>query len=129
MTLRFHTACRDDAAARAVDELVGDPSLRRVCIISNDAEKVGYIVMTLDYSLADDGRGAWVDELAVRGTHRGRGIGSRALDFFRREAEQLGATVVHWELNHDNPAMELYRRSDLEDHHRYLMTKRIVENP
>jgi diamine N-acetyltransferase len=151
MAVNFHTACRDDLpklllmmkelqqddpwslpfneaeTVKVVDDLVRDPSLGRIWIITSDGENVGYIVMTFDYSLEYGGRGAWVDELFVRRSHRCRGIGSQALEFFAHETKQLGATVIHLEVTQGNPAIELYRRLGFEDHHRYLMTKRIGE--
>jgi ribosomal protein S18 acetylase RimI-like enzyme len=61
--------------------------------------------------------------------HRGQGIGAQALEFFAEQARQLGVTVVHLEVNHGNPAIELYRSMGFEDHKRYLMTKWITEKP
>lgn len=116
-------------AARATSELLRDPSLGRVWFIAADGERIGYIVMAFDYSLEYRGRGAWVDEFFVRSTHRGRGIGAQALEFFARQAKELGVAVVHLEVNHGNPAIELYRRLGFEDHHRYLMTKWIIPKP
>jgi GNAT superfamily N-acetyltransferase len=85
--------------------------------------------MAFDYSLEYRGRGAWVDEFYVRRSHRGSGIGTKALEFFCRQARELGVAVVHLEVNHGNPAIELYRRLGFEDHQRYLMTKWIIEKP
>ena len=117
------------AAAEATERLLRDPSLGRVWLIAYDGQTVGYIVMAFDYSLEYRGRGAWVDELFVRPSHRGSGIGTQALEFFSEQAKRLGVTAVHLEVNHGNPAVELYRRFGYEDHHRYLMTKWIVAKP
>lgn len=116
-------------AARVADRLLRDPSLGRVWFIMADSEIVGYIVMAFDYSLEYRGRGAWVDEFFVRRRHRGQGIGTRALEFFAEQAKVLGASVVYLEVNHGNPALELYRRMGFADHHRYLMTKWIIPKP
>ena len=70
--------------ARVTDQLLRDPSLGRVWIIAAEGVTVGYIVMAFDYSLEYRGRGAWVDEFFVRRSHRGKGIGTRALKFFLR---------------------------------------------
>jgi len=117
------------AAAAAADRLLRDPSLGRVWLIASNGQNVGYIVMAFDYSLEYRGRGAWVDEFFVRPSHRGSGIGTEALEFFAQEAKRLGVTVLHLEVNHGNPAIELYRRLGYEDHHRYLMTKWIAGKP
>jgi GNAT superfamily N-acetyltransferase len=124
-------SCPFDEAvtSRVTEQLLRDPSLGRVWFIASDGENIGYIVMAFDYSLEYRGRNAWVDEFFVRRTHRGQGIGTQALDFFTRQAKELGITAVHLEVNHGNPAIELYRRRGFEDHHRYLMTKWIAEKP
>jgi GNAT superfamily N-acetyltransferase len=119
----------DSEAAKVTEALLRDPSLGRVWFILSDGQAIGYIVMAFDYSLEYRGRGAWVDEFFVRKSHRGRGIGAQALEFFEHEAERLGVTVVHLEVNHGNPAIDLYRRSGYEDHQRYLMTKWIIDKP
>jgi len=119
----------EPVTARVTEQLLRDPSLGRVWLIDADGLKVGYIVMAFDYSLEYRGRGAWVDEFFVRGTHRGLGIGTQVLDFFAQQARELGLSVIHLEVNHGNPAIELYRRQGFEDHHRYLMTKWIIEKP
>ena len=117
------------AAAAAADRLLRDPSLGRVWLIASNGQNVGYIVMAFDYSLEYGGRGAWVDEFFVRPSHRGSGIGTEALEFFTQQAKRLEVTVLHLEVNHGNPAIELYRRLGYEDHHRYLMTKWIAGKP
>jgi len=114
---------------RVVEQLLSDPDFGRIWLIAAGAETVGYIVMAFDYSLEYRGRGAWVDEFFVRRTHRGLGIGTQALKFFSDQAKNLGVTVVHLEVNHGNPAIELYRRLGFEDHQRYLMTKWIITKP
>jgi len=124
-------SCRfvEGLANDAIDELLRDPSLGRVWVIADDSQTIGYVVMASDYSLEYRGKGAWVDEFFIRTTHRGRGIGAQALEFFAEQARQLGVAVVHLEVNHGNPAIELYRRMGFEDHERYLMTKWIAGKP
>jgi GNAT superfamily N-acetyltransferase len=119
----------ESAATHAAAQLLQDPSLGRVWFIASESKTVGYIVMAFDYSLEYRGRNAWIDELFVRSAHRGLGIGAQALDFFMQQAKGLGAAVVHLEVNHGNRAIELYRRLGFEDHHRYLMSKWIIEKP
>ena len=119
----------EQVTATVTGELLRNPALGRVWLISDRGQNIGYIVMAFDYSLEYRGRGAWVDEFFVRRSHRGRGIGTQVLEFFADEAKKLGITVVHLEVNHGNPAVELYRRLGFEDHRRYLMTKWILEKP
>ena len=120
----------DEASVSQVtDQLLRDPSLGRVWLLQSDGESIGYIVMSFDFSLEYRGRNAWVDELFVRQSHRGLGIGTQALEFFLVQAKELGMAAVHLEVNHGNRAIELYRRTGFEDHQRYLMTKWVIEKP
>lgn len=113
----------ENRARDAVRGLIADPSLGRVWVICDGANPIGYIVLTFDYSLEYAGKCAWVDEVFVRKQYRGKGIGSQTLEFFAAEAKKLGARTIHLEVNHGNPAIELYRRAGFEDHDRYLLTK------
>jgi diamine N-acetyltransferase len=119
----------DTETAKVIEQLLSDRSLGRVWLIVAEGEAIGYLIMSFDFSLEYRGRNAWVDELFVRRSHRGRGIGSQALEFFCAQARELGIAAVHLEVNHGNPAINLYRRMGFEDHHRYLMTKWITEKP
>lgn len=112
-------------ARRAMQQLLEEPRLGRVWIIRDAAETIGYIVMSFDFSLEYGGRNAWIDEFFIQRNHRGKGIGTRTLEFFAEQAQALGVTAIHLEVNHGNPALELYRRMGYQDYHRYLMTKRL----
>ncbi len=119
----------DAVTARVTEHLLRHPELGRVWFIAADGTNVGYIVMAYDYSLEYRGRNAWVDEFFIRSSHRGLGIGTHALEFFAQQAKILGVAVIHLEVNHGNPAIELYRRAGFEDHCRYLMSKWIIDKP
>jgi ribosomal protein S18 acetylase RimI-like enzyme len=64
-------------------------------------------------------------ELFVSPSHRGRGLGRRALEEIDEACRELGVRALHLEVEKDNfPAAELYRQRGFEDHDRRLMTKR-----
>jgi diamine N-acetyltransferase len=94
---------------------------------------VGYVVLSFDFSLEYGGKNAWIDELFIRPELRGKGIGSKALDFAVQVARECGAKVLHLEVNRGNPAIHLYRRHGFEDHNRALLSKWLIrkneENP
>jgi GNAT superfamily N-acetyltransferase len=124
-------SCPFDEAttAKVLGQLLDSPGLGRVWFIAAEGKNIGYIVMSFDYSLEYRGRNAWIDEFFVRRSHRGVGVGTHALEFFAEQARQLGVAAIHLEVNHGNPAIDLYRRTGFEDHHRYLMTRWIFDNP
>jgi len=82
-----------------------------------------YLAICFDYSLEYRGKGAWIDELFVEVSHRGKRIGTQLLDLAETVSREHGAHFLHLEVSHGNPAIELYRRRGYVDHQRYLMTK------
>jgi len=91
----------------ALGKLMGDPSLGRLWLIDADRPAVGYLVAVWGFSLEWHGRDAFVDELYVEPSSRGKGVGA-----------------LHLEVERPNTrAQELYRRMGFRDHDRYLKTK------
>lgn len=116
----------DETLVRATLKQLFQNSSYGLAYLGQDAtEAVGYLILCFDYSLEYQGKGAWVDELFVARSHRGRGIATRLLETAEKAAAEHGAKYLHLEVSHGNPAIELYRRRGFVDHQRYLMTKRI----
>jgi GNAT superfamily N-acetyltransferase len=119
----------DDQVARvALAKFVDDESLGRVWLVSSEGSAIGYLVLTLGYSLEYGGRDAFIDEVYIRASHRGRGIGQNALTFAEDVCRSLGVRALHLEVERTNTnAHRLYRKAGFVDHDRYLMTKQIIE--
>lgn len=115
----------DEPRARAaVLDFLKSPSFGRAWLICEGDIPVGYIVLTLGYSLEYVGRDAFLDEFYIRETYRGRGWGSRTLAFVEEEALQLGVRSIHLEVVRRNTgAKEVYRKNGYLDHEHYLMSK------
>ena len=117
----------DEPMARsALEGLLGDPSLGRLWLILDGVEAIGYVVLTLGYSLEYHGRDAFLDELFVRASHRGMGVGKATMRFVEMACRDLGVRALHLEVERANvTAQNLYRQAGFQDHDRYLMTKRL----
>jgi ribosomal protein S18 acetylase RimI-like enzyme len=111
---------RQGAALTAV--LGGDPLCLAWLVRIADAT-VGYVVLTLGFSLESGGRDGIIDELFVAPSMRGRGIGAKVLALIEQEARARDLKRLYLEVGHDNPARGLYRRAGFVDHRRYLMSK------
>ncbi len=123
-----HLPFDGQVARAALAGILEDASLGRIWLICYDGEAVGYLVLTLGYSLEYGGRDAFVDEVYIRASHRGRGIGQSALTFAEDVCRALGVRALHLEVERANTsAHELYRKAGFVDHDRYLMTKQIAE--
>jgi len=110
-------------AHKNLSELLNNPHFGILYLARDQQAPVAYLVICFDFSLEYRGKGAWIDELFVEPAHRGKGIGTQLLDLAESDSLEQGAQALHLEVNHGNPAIELYRRRGFLDHHRYLMTK------
>jgi GNAT superfamily N-acetyltransferase len=116
-----------EKARGALESFLAEPALGRAWLFEDGGAHVGYFVLTLGFSLEYGGRDAFVDELFVAPSHRGRGLGRRALEVIDEACRDLGVRALHLEVEKDNvPAAELYRKNGFEDHDRRLMTKRLA---
>lgn len=116
----------EDEARRAAAELIRDRNLGRLWVAVDGGRAVGYLALTLGFSLEYRGRDAFIDELYLEPEHRGRGLGREALALAEARCRELGVEALHLEVErHREPALGLYRGAGFEDHDRYLMTKRL----
>jgi ribosomal protein S18 acetylase RimI-like enzyme len=115
----------DEPAARAsFRQLLTLPAFGRTWLLCMENKPVGYIVLTIGFSLEFHGHDAFIDELYVDAAYRRRGFGRQAVAFVEQRAREMGVNAILLEVDRGNdPAVELYRRMEYEDHARFLMTK------
>ena len=118
----------DSTRARsALEGLVHNPSYGGIWLICDGEAPVGYLALTLGYSLEFHGRDAFIDELYIRPPYRGRGWGTRAMEHAEAIAKSMNIRAIHLEVGHGNIAAQaFYRKAGYTDHDRYLMTKWIL---
>lgn len=120
-----HSPFDERAALSALQQILADDSYGRVYLIWSGEMVVGYIVLTLGFSLEYHGRDAFVDEIYVKESHRGQGIGKRSLQFIEGVCRELGVKALHLEVERANArAQAVYRKEGFVAHDRYLMTRR-----
>ncbi|MCI0529527.1 MAG: GNAT family N-acetyltransferase [Nitrospira sp.] len=114
----------------ALDKILRNDSLGRVWLICHGSEAIGYVVLTLGYSLEYGGRDAFIDEIYLRENYRRQGIGTKALRFLEDTCRALEVQALHLEVERKNThAQAFYRKVGFEDHDRYLMTRSISSRP
>ena len=95
--------------ARALERLLGDPTLGSVFLIEADGPLVGYVALCFGFSLEFRGRDGFVDEIYVTPEARRRGIARAALLSLIEEARRLGVMALHLEAVKGNAhLMRLY---------------------
>lgn len=103
-------------------EFIENEHLGKAWFICNNQEVVGYIILTFVFSFEYQGKIAFLDELFVTETARGRGIGSKAIDFIKAESHKLSLKLIYLEVEpHNTKAQKLYLASGFEMHNRKLM--------
>jgi GNAT superfamily N-acetyltransferase len=119
-----HIPFDEQSALSALRQLLADASFGRVYLMLAGGDVAGYIVLTLGFSLEYHGRDALIDEIYVREDYRGRGIGTRGLEFIEGICRELEVKALHLAVERANRnAQAVYRRAGFVEHDRYLMTK------
>jgi len=119
-----HLAFDEKAAHFSLRQILSNESLGMVWLIQVDGSPIGYVVLTLGFSLEFHGRDAFIDEIYIRTKHRGKGIGRRALEFVEAACRSLGVRAMHLEVERNNTkAHAVYHKIGFEDQDSYLMTK------
>jgi GNAT superfamily N-acetyltransferase len=103
-------ALEHEELREAVRLLIDEPS-RGAVLLAEDPGPVGLAVLAYTWTLEHGGLVAWLDELFVVPTHRGRGIGRALLGQAEREASRRGCRAMELEVDVDHARAEsLYRR-------------------
>ena len=107
-------------------EFIINEHLGKAWLIFHNNEAVGYLILTFVFSFEHQGKIAFLDELYVTETARGKGIGSKALDFVIAESHKLSLKLIYLEVEpHNKKAQKLYLASGFEMHNRKLMRVKI----
>lgn len=119
-----HIRFEEPAARRALRQLFDNPSFGTAHVIGVGDAAAGYVVLTFGFSLEFRGRYAFVDELYLRESYRGTGVGKKSLEFVEALCRSEGIEAVRLEVERQNErARALYRRAGYREHDRHLMTK------
>lgn len=115
-----------NVAESALGELLRSPAKGGVWLVRVEGVAVGYLVLTMAFSLEFGGTFALLDELYIVSQSRSMGIGGATLRFAEEQARELGAATLRLETGTDNlDAVRFYERHGLVRDERYLMTKRL----
>ena len=108
----------------ALKVLINNERFGAVFLIHCNNELAGYISITAFFSIEFKGETAFIDELYIEDTFRGKGIGAKAVDFALKYAEGKGYKALRLEVEHLNQtAYKLYTKKGFIAHNRNIMTK------
>ena len=109
-------------------EFISNEHLGKSWMIYSENEIVGYIILTFIFSFEYGGKIAFVDELFIQETARGKGIGKEAIQFIQREVPKLSLKLLYLEVEpHNENAQKLYLAHDFVIHNRKLMKYKVTK--
>lgn len=114
---------RQDAEP-AVQRLLDSPELGVIAHILEGGTLRGYVVLTWGFDLEWGGRDAFLTDLYLLPSARGRGLGRRALPLIEELARRRGARALHLMVRPENDAaLQLYRGAGFSSPPRTFLTK------
>ena len=109
-------------------EFISNEHLGKSWLIYSENEIVGYIILTFIFSFEYGGKIAFVDELFIQETARGKGFGKEAIQFIQQEVPKLSLKLLYLEVEpHNENAQKLYLAHDFELHNRKLMKYKVTK--
>lgn len=111
-----------EVSEKLFSEFIGNENLGKAWLVYSGETVVGYVILTFIFSFEYKGKIAFVDELYISETARGKGIGKETIAFIKAEAERLLLKLLYLEVEHHNTnAQKLYLAADFEVHNRKFM--------
>lgn len=109
-------------------EFISNQNLGKSWLIYSENEIIGYIILTYIFSFEYGGKIAFVDELFIKETARGKGIGKEAIQFIQQEIPKLSLKLLYLEVEpHNENAQKLYLAHDFVIHNRKLMKYKVTK--
>ena len=117
-----------EVAKTLFQEFISNEHLGKSWLMYSKNEIVGYIILTFIFSFEYGGKIAFVDELFIKETARGKGIGKEAIQFIQREVPKLSLKLLYLEVEpHNENAQKLYLAHDFVIHNRKLMKYKVTK--
>jgi ribosomal protein S18 acetylase RimI-like enzyme len=111
-----------EVSKKLFQEFISNEHLGKAWLIYSEEELVGYVILTFVFSFEYQGRIAFIDELYLKETARGKGIGAKTLQFIKEQIPKLSLKLLYLEVEHHNEnAQKLYLANDFEVHNRKLL--------
>lgn len=111
-----------EVSKQLFQEFISNENLGKAWLIYSEDKLVGYVILTFVFSFEYQGRIAFIDELYLKETARGKGIGAKTLQFIKEQIPKLSLKLLYLEVEHHNEnAQKLYLANDFEIHNRKLL--------
>ena len=116
------------ATKKMFQEFISNENFGKAWLIYADNKIAGYVILTYIFSFEYGGKIAFVDELFIKESARGKGIGNETIQFVQQESPKLSLKLLYLEVeNHNENAQKLYIAQDFGFHNRKLMKYKIAK--
>ena len=106
-------------------QFIADENLGKSWLIFDDNEIVGYVILTFVFSFEYKGRLAFLDELYIKESARGKRIGTKTIQFIKEQVSYLNVKMMYLEVeSHNESAQKLYLAHDFVFHNRKIMKRK-----
>ena len=111
---------------KKINNFVSNENLGKAWLIYDNSEVIGYVILTFIFSFEYQGRIAFIDELYLKDSARGKGIGAKTLEFIKEQIPKLSLKLLYLEVEHHNEnAQRLYIANDFVIHNRKLLKYKV----
>ncbi|MBY0245094.1 MAG: GNAT family N-acetyltransferase [Sphingobacteriaceae bacterium] len=101
---------------------IDNNDLGQAYLFYKDQRLIGYAILAFIFSFEMKGKIAFLDELFVLESERGKGFGKDILHFMITQSKQLGLKLIYLEVEkHNHNARDMYLKAGFENHNRDLM--------
>lgn len=115
-----------EVSKKLFQEFIHNENLGKAWLILEEDEIVGYVILTFVFSFEYGGKIAFIDELYLKESARGKGIGNKTIKFIKSESTKLSLKLLYLEVeNHNEKAQKLYLAHDFAIHNRKLLKYKI----
>ncbi len=122
-----HYPIEIEVTQKLFEEFISNEKLGKAWLIYSHEEVVGYVILTYIFSFEYKGRIAFLDELYIKKTFRGKGIGKQTLDFIKEQSSNQNVKLIYLEVeSHNQNAQKLYLANDFEVHNRKLLKHKLL---
>ena len=112
----------DDRRKSSLTMLLVNKELGGIWLIYCDRQPVGYIALSVGYSIEFGGKDAFINEFYIRPEFRGKGLGTQTLEFMKIAAKDLDIRATHLEVARTNTnAHRLYARANFKTREKYVL--------
>lgn len=111
-----------EISSKMFQEFVRNENLGKCYLIYDDLQIVGYFTLTFIFSFEYQGRLAFLDDLFICESARGKSIGKQTIAFIKKVSPSFNIKIMYLEVEkHNHLAQNLYIANGFDWHNRQIM--------